>query len=1023
MLVTPQRWIASWAAFFLATAPFSFAAGSFPEPANTQLGVDPISAEAATKSFNLPEGFKVSVFASEPDVRQPIAMTTDSQGRLWVAENYTYGDSKEGYQTNYNDRIVILEDTDHDGHFDKRTVFSDQLKMLTSIEVGMGGVFALCPPRLLFLPMKDGVATGEVEVLLEGFDNVSAGRHTFANGLKWGPDGWLWGRIGISTGAHVTYPHPSVQSGYYIEMRGGIWRFHPRRHKFEPVCHGTTNPWGLDWDEYGEPFFINTVIGHLWHAIPGAHFRRMHGEDVNPHSYQLIDQHADHYHFDTGAGWTKSRAATDGSFAAGSDSLGGGHAHAGLLIYQGDNWPAQYRNKLFTLNLHGRRINQDRLERYGSGYVGRHEPDLLSVGDTWFRGLDLIEGQDGGVFVSDWSDTGECHENDGVHRTSGRIYKITYGTPAKPKVADLATAGDMELVSLVFDHDEWYSRHARMELRDRLGDGRSFGAIKDALLKHYNEDVSTTAKLRALWTFNILEASDPEWLLAQTAAPDEHIRSWAVRLLVDWYMPVYDGWPEKYKTVEKMFARFREMSESDPSSFVRLYLAGALQRLDSANTDVIAESLLQHPEDANDHNLPLLLWYGIEPLIAKDPNLGVILARHSQIPQINTLIARRLAEDLEKHPEPVSLLLEDIKGAKPEAQLPTLYGLSAALQGLRKCTPPAGWNDFATSTRNAINAELHAVVDRLGIVFGDGRPLDDLRTVVTDTTQSPITRRDAIKTLVANRVANLGPLLRSQTGDSFVRAPALVGLLELGETNASAQALSLIKNLDGKERDEVMAALVARPVYASALLESMARGALPKSVLTPFQARQIASLKDPILTTRMGEVWGTVKTTDEAKRNRISGLEKILWSSFAPDPDLSHGRQLFDRTCASCHRLYGQGRDVGPDLTGSGRQHYDYLLNNIVDPNALVPAEYRMSVITLKDGRVLNGIVHPSGDHAITVATPADSVTIDRKEIESTDLSDQSMMPEGLLDGLKDREIRDLLYYLMSGQQVELPGK
>jgi putative heme-binding domain-containing protein len=198
--------------------------------------------------------------------------------------------------------------------------------------------------------------------------------------------------------------------------------------------------------------------------------------------------------------------------------------------------------------------------------------------------------------------------------------------------------------------------------------------------------------------------------------------------------------------------------------------------------------------------------------------------------------------------------------------------------------------------------------------------------------------------------------------------------------------------------------------------------------LTPFHARQILGYKDPVLTKRMGEVWGLVKTTDEAKRKRMAELELIVHPLPVPQKDvlladLPHGRQLFDRLCATCHRLYGQGREVGPDLTGSGRQHSDYLINNIVDPNALVPAEYRMNVITLKDGRVFNGIVHPSGDHAISVATPADSITIDRKEIESTEVSDQSMMPEGLLDGLKGKDIKDLLSYLMSNQQVELPGK
>ena len=1022
MLVTPQRWIASWATIFLVSVLGGLAAdGTFPEPVNSQLGVDPIPAEAAAKSFNLPEGFKVSVFASEPDVRQPISMTTDTHGRLWVAENYTYGDTKEGYQTNYNDRVLMLEDTDNDGHFDKRTVFWDQAKILTSVEVGNGGVFLLCPPRLLFIHEKNGVAVGEPEVLLDGFDNVSAGRHTFPNGLKWGPDGWLWGRIGISTGAHVG--RPGSGPAERVEMRGGIWRYHPVRHVFEAVCHGTTNPWGLDWDENGEPFFINTVIGHLWHAIPGAHFRRMHGEDVNSHSYQLIDQHADHYHFDTGAGWTKSRAAADGSFAAGSDSLGGGHAHAGLMIYQGENWPPQYRGKLFTLNLHGRRINQERLERSGSGYIGRHEPDLLSIGDTWFRGLDLIYGPDGGVFISDWSDTGECHENDGVHRTSGRIYKITYGTPAKPKVADITTLADMDLVPLLFDHNEWYSRQARRDLADRVSNGRSLKAVGAAVLKRYNEAGDPATKLRAMWALNTLGASTPDWLLKQTRAPDEHVRSWAVRLLIDWGGPAAHGDLTAQKTLSKVESRFREMSESDPSALVRLYLAGSIQHLPTTSAAAIASALMQHAEDTSDHNLPLLLWYGMEPLVAADSDLGVSFVKATRMPQLRTLITRRLAEDIEKHPGPISRILSDASKLAPAEQRSILYGLSAALRGLRKCMPPPGWTEFAAGTRTASDSELHVLVDSLGILFGDGRPLDELRAAVTNSTQGPLPRRDAIKSLVAARADNLAPLLRSQLNDPFVRAPAMIGLLELGEATAATQALGMFKNLDSAERAEMTTALIARPQSARELIEAVADGRLPKSTVSPFHARQIASFNDPALTKRLGEVWGTVKATDDAKRTQIDSLRKRMLAPGQPTADLSHGRQIFDRTCASCHRLYGVGRDVGPDLTGSGRQNLDYLLGNVIDPNALVPAEYRMSVVSLKDGRVFNGIIRSPSNLSITVATPAESVTIARKDIQSTEVSDQSMMPEGILDGLKENETQDLLNYLMSSHQVELPGK
>ena len=261
-----------------------------------------------------------------------------------------------------------------------------------------------------------------------------------------------------------------------VPLRGGLWRYHPIRKRFEVLAHGTTNPWGHDWNALGEAFFINTVNGHLWHLIPGAHFVRPHTIEPNPRAYALIDQHADHWH------WDISRPLTYGSkVGPGDGRLGGGHAHSGLMIYLADQWPAEYRGKLFTLNFHGRRVNVERLERSGSGYVGRHEPDILFAADPWFRGIDLGYGPDGGVFILDWSDTGECHDHDGVHRTSGRIYKVTHGTPARMATRDIAKLAESELVALHRHPNEWFVRQARRVLADRAARGEPLEESRKAL--------------------------------------------------------------------------------------------------------------------------------------------------------------------------------------------------------------------------------------------------------------------------------------------------------------------------------------------------------------------------------------------------------------------------------------------------------------------------------------------------------------------------------------------------------------
>src|SRR2546423_4166842 len=447
--------------FLLLLTPFALCASEFPVPYNTEPDPSaPMPAAEAAAKMRLPPGFKATVFASEPDVQNPIALAWDARGRLWVAENYTYAGGKQKFDLKLRDRVLIFEDKDGDGHFDSRKVFTDDVQMLTSIEVGRGGVWLMCPPRLLFIPDRDGDDRPDSapEVVLDGFTVPSENYHNFANGLHFGPDGWLYGRCGASCPGEIG--PPGTPAAQRIPLRGTVWRYHPQRKVFEALTSGCTNPWGHDWDEHGELFFINTVNGQLWHDFAGAHFVRPHTIDPNPRAYALIDQHADHWHFDTADSWSKSR---DGQ----ADAYGGGHAHVGMMIYLGDNWPAEYRGHLFTINLHGRRANQEILERQGSGYVGHHGQDFVFAADPWFRGMEISYGPVGGVFVLDWSDTGECHESTGVHRTSGRIYKITYGDPKPPQVGDLAKLSSTELVKLQLHTNEWFARQARRLLQER----------------------------------------------------------------------------------------------------------------------------------------------------------------------------------------------------------------------------------------------------------------------------------------------------------------------------------------------------------------------------------------------------------------------------------------------------------------------------------------------------------------------------------------------------------------------------
>ena len=177
----------------------------------------------------------------------------------------------------------------------------------------------MCPPQLLFVPDRDGdlVPDGKPQVKLDGFHVARENYHNFANGLSWGPDSWLYGRCGASCAGEMGLPGSSDDQR--VSIRGGIWRYHPQRQVVEALTQGTTNPWGHDWNAAGELFFINTVNGHLWHGISGAHFKESSGADPNPYFYERLDMHADHWHFDTAGKWSESRdGAADAASAAGN---------------------------------------------------------------------------------------------------------------------------------------------------------------------------------------------------------------------------------------------------------------------------------------------------------------------------------------------------------------------------------------------------------------------------------------------------------------------------------------------------------------------------------------------------------------------------------------------------------------------------------------------------------------------------------------------------------------------------------
>ncbi len=967
----------------------------------------PLPPLEAAATMQVPEGFKVTLFAGEPDVQQPIGFCIDDRGRLWVAEAYGYPDHSDQPG---RDRILIFEDTDNDGVHDKRTVFYDKLNYVTGIEVGFGGAWVMSPPYFYFIPDKnaDDVPDGEPEVLLDGFGN-HANSHNLANGFAWGPDGWLYGTHGRTNWSMIG--KPGATDAERQRFDGGIWRYHPVRHEWEPYADGTTNPWGIDWNEYGEAFMSNCVNPHLFHVIQGAHYEPWRGRQSSQYAYDRIGSIADHLHY------------VDGEHTVvGTDeikSLGGGHAHCGMMIYQGTNWPEKYRNTVFINNIHGKRINNDLPERKGSGYIAKHGDDFALSKDPWFMGVTLQYGPDGGVFVIDWSDTGECHSTTNTRKETGRIFKITYGdAPLKMPEPSLEQRTLQDIAFPPDANNEWVRRHSRRLLQEFNASGMPLEEITTflrsslkALTKRQNSLASSegvTSKLRSVWALHNIDGIDEALFQFLLEDESEHIRAWAVRLQC-----------ENQKPPAAALAKFTDLAANDPSPLVRRYLASALQRLPHQQRWPIAEALVAHAKDAVDQNLPLLYWYAIEPLVTTDFTRFLDLGSRANIPLIRHHASRRATEF--ENAAQLSKITSRLEAANSEQRRDLLAGILDGLDSLGIQNPDivTDWNSTYAALQKDPSNEVIELAIRLALRFNDPIALKQLNDRASDRSASSDIRRSALKALIDKGGADMAALLFSLLDDPQARDLAIRGLARIEHPDIAKSLIKRHPSFDASSRRDAVQTLASRPEWATALLDAVDAGTIDKSDINAFAARQMQSLGDQELTARLQKTWGDLRKPSKDKARTIEAYRKKLTPESIAAADPRAGRTVFQNLCASCHKMFGEGGEVGPEITGSQRTNIDYLLENLIDPSAAVAKDFQLVIVETTGGRTLSGFIRSENDSALTLQSINEQVVVPLADIKKRTLAAVSIMPEGLLQTMTTTQIHDLFAYLSNPGQVE----
>lgn len=991
-------------------------ADDFPKPVNTQKeGEHPPSPREMLDLFELPDGFNVTLFAGEPDVQQPIAFDFDDRGRIWVAENYTYSARGKVDQV-MRDRVIILHDKDGDGEHDERKVFWDKGRMLTGLTWGYGGLWILNDGTLSFIPDKDGddVPDSEPVEMLNGWTKGAG--HNVVNGLLWGPDGWLYGRHGITdTSLPGTIDTPKEERQ---PMNCGIWRFHPVKHTFEIVCHGTTNPWGLDYNEVGDMFMSNNVIGHLWHVIPGAHYQRMFGQDFNPHCYELMGPISDHYHWDDTGKWNESR---DGK----ADHLGGGHSHCGLMLYYGQNFPKEYWGKAFMCNTHGRCVNVDRIERKGSSYVAKHEPNFLKVNTPWFRGVQLAYGPAGCVYLSDWSDNGECHDHDGVHRTSGRIYRISFGQKRTLDFKPLLSRNLWQLTDEALEGSDgtWHKRRAQRIAFERFQKSTEYEkeqSVLDVVEKAEKGYINHThlQGLHLLAETSSLTTAQLTWLIL---ARDEYVRAFAVRHVIEH--------PEKYSEMAPLFESWLN-HETSPA--VLMEYASGLQRFSFTPKERLGIATAIHFAGMpgvnrkiidDDHNLTLMFWYGLERWFQRRPSsLGGL---SMLTPKLTEFRARRFASEWSTQAKAIDYIVRSMAEQYQSARRgwtnrsgyrlrshATLRGLRDGLKGQLRFSAPPSW-EFLTREVTALNdAPTLQLINEVSALFGDKKTLAKLREILSDRSGDHTARNQAVQSLTEARDDESVSLFLKLLNDRAVYVSIAAALANFDDPRIPKELLKRWDSLRHGAKEAATDTLCSRRSYAVHLARALKDGRVSADQLTASHVRQLLSFNVHAISKTVEEKWGVINATPEALEASIAKWKKELTDDVLAKADLENGAALFKKSCANCHKLYGEGGKIGPDLTGGNRANMDYLLGNVINPSGEVPKQFTMSTIALESGRLVNGVVIAETANTITVQTDKEQKVIAVSDIAERVRTSKSLMPDGLLDSLTPDQVRDLIAFV-----------
>ena len=964
------------------------------------------------KSFVVPPGFQVRLFASEPEVVNPVAMSFDERGRLWVLELYEYPLGTQPGEKG-RDRIKILEDTDGDGRADKVTVFADGMTLATALLVGNGGVYVGEAPHLWFMRDTDGddVADEKTEVLT-GFGLED--RHELLNGFTWGPDGQLYMTHGVFTATKAK--DPANPNAAPVVVSAGVARLDTRTRKFEVFAEGTSNPWGVDFDAKGNAFVSACVIDHLFHLAPGGLYSRQAGQAPFPYAYGELPSIVDHKHHMA--------------------------AYAGIDIYQGDQWPKEWLGAALHGNIHQNALNIDRLTPKGSSFVAtkwNDSGDFMTTKDGWFMPVSIQTGPDGAVWVMDWYDRYPCYQNAnadpaGVDRERGRIWRVVWTGDDAAKPVPSRPSRDMDLSKLSSDdlakrlaHPNVWQR--RMAQRVLTGRGiTAFGPrelhAKTPLHDLLKNGSTLDSRLAALWTLHSGGLLDEGWL--ETAAEDKEpaVRAWAARLV-----------GERGLLLKDSFQLLAKLSE-DPDLTVRLGVAVAARQFVSGSLTVntppkvpinevvtggILSGLFLNATKGTDPTLDFLFWMALEPVVAFDPVHAIGFYKEDgakkTLPFSAEVLRKIMRRTCDLRDEVMlSRAVREFGKIPADAKATIVAGLQGLLEGQRgkALAPDAAAVAVVSRLARSADGDIAKVAQQLGSLWGDATAIKGSLARVTDAGASEADRIAAIRT--ARRLKTddtreaLLSVFRGAASDKL-KVEAVRGLADVGSDDTARQLLEKWAGLSPSVRSAVAELCTTRgnwkwPFYRAVESGAVKRGDLPPTVIRALATSQNVNERDKAV-----QIFGKVQASSAEKLKLIAAQRKVV---IAGPVDIAAGHEVAKKTCFICHKLHGEGADIGPDLTGVGRSSLDALLHNVIHPNEIIGAGYEQVEVETKDDQTLSGrMTENTATHVkLVMAGPSEAI-IDKSNVRSLRVTENSAMPEGL-EQMPEADFRNLIWYILA---------